>query len=53
MCRYSSYCEGEGKPWFFKDLSKCVTSDIEEECVADNGRSGEDVLLELISLFVL
>ena len=22
--RYSSCCEGEGKPWFFKDLSQSV-----------------------------
>ena len=27
--RYSSCCEGEGKPWFFKDLSQSVNSDIE------------------------
>ena len=51
--RYSSCCEGEGKPWFFKDLSQSVTSDIEVRVCADSNRNtDEDVLIEIISLYV-
>ena len=50
--RYSSCCEGEGKPWFFKDLSQSVTSDIEVRVCVDEVRGNEDVLIEIISLFV-
>ena len=50
--RYSSCCEGEGKPWFFKDLSQSVTSDIEVRVCVDEARGNEDVLIEIISLFV-
>ena len=49
--RYSSCCEGEGKPWFFKDLSQSVNSDIEVRVCVDEAR-GEDVLIETISLYV-
>ena len=48
--RYSSCCEGEGKPWFFKVLSQSVTSDIEVRlCVNE---PTENVLIEIISLYV-
>ena len=50
--RFSSCCEGERKPWFYKDLSQNVTSDIEVRVCADEARSGEDVLIEIISLYV-
>ena len=33
--RYSSCCEGEGKPWFCKDLSQSVTSDTEVRVSVD------------------
>ena len=53
--RYSSCCEGEGKPWFFKDLSQSVTSDIEVRVCCDAPRHRiyiEYVLIEIISLYV-
>ena len=50
--RYSSCCEGEGKPWFFKDLSQSVTSDIEVRVCADSAWNNEDILIEIISLYV-
>jgi hypothetical protein len=50
--RYSSCCEGEGKPWFFKELSQSVTSDIEARVCADDVRNNEDVLIEILSLYV-
>ena len=50
--RYSSCCEGEGKPWFFKDLSQSVTSDIEVRVCVDESRGNEEVLIETISLFI-
>ena len=50
--RFSSCCEGEKKPWFYKDLSESVTSTIEVRVCADEARNTEDVLIEIIELYV-
>ena len=50
--RFSTCCEGERKPWFVKDLAQLVTSDIEVRVCADQIRSDEDILIEVISIFV-
>ena len=49
----STCCEGERKPWFYKNLIQPVTSDIEVRVCADDYRGGnEDVYIEIISIFV-
>ena len=51
--RFSTCCEGERKPWFIKNLTQPVTSDIEVRVCADQPRNGgEDILIEAISIFV-
>ena len=50
--QFSTCCEGERKPWFLKNLTQSVTSDIEVRVCADSVRSNEDVLIEVISIFV-
>ena len=51
--RFSSCCEGEGKPWFHKTLPQPVSSDIEVRVCANEPRSGgEDVLIDVISLYI-
>ena len=50
--RFSTCCEGVRKPWFFKNLIQPVTSDIEVRVCADDVRSDEDILIEVISIFV-
>ena len=50
--RYSTCCEGERKPWFHKDLLQNVTSDIEVRVCADEARSVDDILIEILSLYV-
>ena len=36
--RFSTCCEGERKPWFFKNLTQPVTSDIEVRVCTDEAR---------------
>ena len=48
----STCCEGAMKPWFLKKLQQPVSSDIEVRVCANEARSGEDVLIEVISIFV-
>ena len=48
----STCCEGERKPWFVKYFAQPVTSDIEVRVCADEARSNEDILIEVISIFV-
>ena len=50
--RFSSCCEGEKKPWFYKDLFESVTSAIEVRVCTDDIKSNEDVLIEIIELYV-
>ena len=50
--RFSSCCEGEGKPWFHKTLPQPVSSDIEARVCADQPRTDEDVLIEILTLYV-
>ena len=50
--RFSTCCEGERKPWFFKNLTQPITSDIEVRVCADEPRRDEDILIKVISIFV-
>ena len=50
--RFSSCCEGSRKPWFCKELPAYVTDDIELRVCCSGSRSGEDVLLETIELYI-
>ena len=51
--RFSTCCEGERKPWFHKDLSQEIASDIEVRVCANGARiNDEDVLIKILTLFV-
>ena len=51
--RFSTCCEGSMKPWFCKELSESVDSNIEMRLCCEGPRdSDEDVLLEIIELYV-
>ena len=50
--RFSTCCDGDRKPWFCKELEEPVTSDIEVRVCTDQSRSNEDVLLEIVELYV-
>ena len=50
--RFSSCCEGEGKPWFHKTLPQPVSSDIEIRLCGEQYKDQGGVLLETFSLYI-
>lgn len=50
--RFSTCCDGGKRPWFCKELPEPVDSDIEVRVCCNENRSSEDVLLEIIELYV-
>ena len=48
----STCCEGEGKPWFCKDLTEVTTDDIEMRLCKNQERGDEDFPLEIIELYI-
>ena len=50
--RFSTCCDGDNKPWFRKMLNEKITSDLEFRLCCDSARSDEDILIEIIFLFV-
>ena len=48
----STCCDGAGKPWFCKDLPEPSTDDIEVRLCASEGRSSEDVAIEIVELYI-
>ena len=45
-------CEGEGKPWFCKDLDEVTNDDIEMRFCTNQPRSDEDFPVEIIELYI-
>ena len=50
--RFSTCCDGGKKPWFCKELPEAVENDIEVRVCRDSHRSNEDILIEIIELYV-
>ena len=48
----STCCDGDGKPWFCKQLPEATTDDIELRLCADEVFANEDVLLESVEIYV-
>ena len=48
----STCCEGTMKPWFLKMLQQPVSSNIEVRVCTDQAVNNEDVVIEIISIFV-
>ncbi len=50
--RFSTCCEGKGKPWFVKRFSESISSQIEVRVCCDQDRSNEDIAIEQIEIYV-
>lgn len=48
----STCCEFNGPPWFCKQLPESTSDSIEVRLCADQGNTDEDVLVELIELYI-
>ncbi len=48
----SSCCQFNSPPWFCKELPQPTTDNMEVRVCRDQGRSNEDILVELIELYV-
>ena len=45
-------CSFNNPPWFMKELSSSTTDDIEMRLCANQGRSNEDITVEIVELYV-
>ncbi len=50
--RFSTCCDGEGKPWFVKKFSESFSSQIEVRVCSDENRANEDTAIEQIEIYV-
>ena len=49
----STCCDGDGKPWFCKQLPEATTDDIELRlCRDSSSTNNEDILLEVVEIYV-
>ena len=48
----STCCDGEGKPWFCKQLPEATTDDIELRLCVDQNSGEENLLLETVEIYV-
>ena len=52
-CSISNYCcSFNNPPWFYKQLSKFTTDDIEMRVCKDEDASNEDVAIEIIEIYI-